>query len=78
MECGGQEMADSLGLQLNEMVGYSSSTIGYPANMQPALAVSVDSGVTGALDAWLQFESRSVKPDYNPDPTWAIVPRSLP
>ena len=78
MECGSQEMADSLGLQLNEMVGYSSSTIGYPANMQPALAVSVDSGVTGALDAWLQFESRSVKPDYNPDPTWAIVPRTLP
>ncbi len=78
MECGGQAMADALGLQLGEMVGYSESSIGYPSNMQPALAVAVDAGTTGAIEAWLQFESRSVKPDYDTDPTWAIVPRQLP
>jgi hypothetical protein len=67
-------MATQLGLQVGEMVGYSDSTEGYPANSQPALAILVDTGMPNASAAWNQYMSRSVKPDYSVEPVWDIVP----
>jgi len=59
-----------------EMTGYASSTMGYPSNMQPALAVAATSGIANAQTAWNTFINRSVKPDYSSEPQWAIVPRN--
>lgn len=73
--CASQAMADQLGLQLNEMTGYASAPAGYPANMQPALAVATDTHIDNAQTAWQTFANRSVKPDYSNYPNWAIVPR---
>lgn len=75
LPCGSPAMAASLDLQTGEMVGYSSSNVGYPSNMQPALAYSVDAGAVGAGTAWQVFMKRSVKPDYSDGPQFAIVPR---
>ncbi|TCS38554.1 hypothetical protein EDC30_102293 [Paucimonas lemoignei] len=58
-----------------QMTGYSFSPIGYPSNMQPALAVAVNSGIPNASQAWNIFINRSVKPDYRAQPQWAIIPR---
>jgi len=81
MACAGQEMANALGLILGSMVGYPSSPTGYPANLQPALAAAVDSGSENALEAWMIFEGRSVKPanskSYDRYPNYAIVPRAI-
>ncbi len=76
LPCGSAEMAAALNLQPGEMTGYSSSPAGYPSNMQPALAVAVESGVAGAADAWTRFEARTVKPDYSAAPNFAITPRT--
>ncbi len=62
-------------LQAGEMSGYSYSDEGYPSNMQPALAVAVQSGIAGADQAWSTFMSRSVKPEYSAEPQFAVVPR---
>lgn len=59
-----------------QMVGYADSIEGYPANMQPALAVVAASGVENGAKAWQVFDGRAVKPDYRKGPQWAIVPRS--
>ncbi len=78
LECGGAEMAAALDLEPGEMVGYSHSPEGYPSNLQIALAVAADSGLSGASDAWEQFDSRSVKPDRQrlaDNPCFAILPR---
>jgi len=79
MACAGQAMATANKLKVGEMVGYSHSPQGYPSNMQPALAISVDSGINNAAAAWQKFDGRSVKPyspAYDVYPNWAIVPRS--
>jgi len=79
--CGSQAQVDFLSLvhhfqfEFKRMTGYSDSTIGYPANMQPALAVSATSGIPNATQAWALFDSRSAKPPYQNSPQWAIVPR---
>ncbi|QDZ30616.1 hypothetical protein FAY22_14210 [Noviherbaspirillum sp. UKPF54] len=75
LACGSSAMASALGLQTGEMVGYSSENTGYPSNMQPALAYSVDSGATNGATAWQVFMNRTVKPDYSTGPQFAIVPR---
>jgi hypothetical protein len=59
-----------------QMTGYSTGTTGYPANMQPALAVAVSSGASNAQAAWNVFNNRPRKPDYSTGPQWAIVPRN--
>ncbi|MBI5430578.1 MAG: putative Ig domain-containing protein [Nitrosomonadales bacterium] len=66
---------DNLPFITGQMPRYSTSAAGYPSNMQPALAVSVDNGATNASAAWLQFQARTVKPNYSTEPQWAIVPR---
>ncbi len=74
--CAGTAMAMALKLRNGEMTGYSAETTGFPANMQPALAYSVDSGSDGAQQAWEVFSRRSVKPDYGLGPQFSIVPRA--
>jgi hypothetical protein len=75
LPCGGPEMAEALELAEGEFTGYSSSPAGYPSNMQPALAVAVESGIPNAAEAWAAFEQRPVKPDYTSYPNWAVTPR---
>ena len=58
-----------------EMTGYPNSTAGYYSNMQPGLAIAVDSGVADYDVHWARFVGVPTKPDYNDNPIWAIVPR---
>ncbi len=74
LECGSQSMADALGLSLGEMYGYAGSTVGYPANLQIALAIATETSYPNAALAWQVFEGRSVKPNYADSPQFAIVP----
>ena len=80
--CGSQEQADwltathSYGWPPGRMVGYSDSVLGYPANMQPALAMAAQYGVKNAAKAWDIFDSRAKKPDYRTGPQFAIIPRA--
>jgi hypothetical protein len=60
---------------VGDMGNISDGYMGYPSNMQPALAYSVDSGITSAKTAWTLFMSRTVKPDYSLGAQFAIVPR---
>ena len=67
-------------MKIGQMTGYSDSAIGYPSNMQPALAYSANLNSAGRA-AWTQFMARTVKPNYGYGPQFAIVPalsRSLP
>ncbi|WP_229445449.1 hypothetical protein [Massilia sp. Leaf139] len=75
LACGSAEMAAFLKLKVGEMTGYSSSIAGYPSNMQPALAYSVDARLPNGSKAWAQFMARTVKPNYGLSPQFAIVPR---
>jgi len=81
LPCGSQAQADWLSAangytwQAGQMIGYAGSAMGYPANMQPALAVAVQSGATDASKAWTVFMNRAAKPDYHSAPQWAIIPR---
>jgi hypothetical protein len=78
LECGSQAMADALKQEkvdkAGEMVNGSRAFDGYPSIMQAALAAAVDSGAPGAKEAWVVFQTRSVKPDYADGPGWDIVP----
>ncbi|MDY0963385.1 hypothetical protein [Massilia sp. CFBP9026] len=58
------------------MSGFSDSVLGFPANMQPALALAATWGVPDADQAWERFEARADRPDYRKTPVWAIVPRA--
>lgn len=75
LSCASPAMASALQLKAGEMTGYSYSETGYPSNLQPALAYSVDSGAIGAATAWQLFMTRSVKPAYSTGPQFAILPR---
>ncbi|MGB9989384.1 hypothetical protein [Pseudoduganella rhizocola] len=74
LPCNSTGMAQHLKLKLGEMTGYSAETIGYPSNMQPALAYAAQMGPAGA-NAWKVFAGRAVKPNYGLSPQFAIVPR---
>lgn len=58
-----------------EMPGYATSPEGFPAHMQPALAMAAVTGLPNAREAWNRFSNRPVKPDYSEHPQFAIVPR---
>lgn len=73
--CNTPAQAAFLKLKLGEMTGYSAATAGYPSNMQPGLAMSVDVSGTEGAEAWKMFMSRTVKPDYRTAPQFAIIPR---
>ena len=74
--CGGAEMAAFFGAKVGDMGGLSNYVMGYPSNMQPALAYAVDSGIANSKKAWDLFMSRTVKPDYSQGPHFNIVPRT--
>ncbi|HAK92194.1 MAG TPA: hypothetical protein DCP94_11450, partial [Massilia timonae] len=57
------------------MSGFADSNMGYPANMQPALAVATSSGIANAAQAWTVFSGRADKPDYSKGAQWDIIPR---
>jgi hypothetical protein len=59
-----------------DMGNISEGTMGYPSNMQPALAYAADSGIKDADKAWAYFNSRTVKPDYSLGAQFSIVPRT--
>jgi hypothetical protein len=75
LACGSADMASYLQLHPGEMVGYSDSVTGFPANMQPAIAYSVNSGIADGIAAWTQFQQRANKPNYGDGAQFAIVPR---
>lgn len=79
--CGSEEQAEWFRTFMpwwikGRMIGYADSIEGYPANMQPALAVAAASGIENGAKAWQVFDSRTAKPDYRKGPQWAIVPRT--
>lgn len=75
LPCGGAAMELILGGKINDMAQISDGYMGYPSNLQPALAYSVDTGSAAAKAAWTLFMSRTVKPDYSYGPQFSIVPR---
>jgi hypothetical protein len=75
LPCDSAELAQALKVKPDEMPGYSSSTAGFPSNLQPALAYAADVGGKPGREAWRRFMARSVKPDYGMSPQFAIVPR---
>lgn len=76
LACGSVAMANFLKLKVGEMTGYSSTTMGYPSNMQPALAYASTVMGSNGQAAWSRFMSRTVKPDYAQGPQFAVVPRT--
>jgi hypothetical protein len=77
LPCAGPAMAAALKLSVGEMRGYASGEMGFPSNLQPALAYAVDVSGDAGKKAWALFMSRSVKPNYGLGPQFAIVPRTL-
>ena len=89
LACASKDMADWLtrksreknpgaaALLMGEMTGYASSAEGFPAILQPALAVAVDAAVPDAEMAWQKYLQRSVKQDYGQEPQFAVVPRKV-
>ena len=75
LSCASQAMASYLGLKVGEMTGFSDSAVGYPSNMQPASAYAADVGGVSGKAAWALLMSRTVKPVYNDQPQFNIVPR---
>jgi hypothetical protein len=75
LPCAGTAMAAALGLQVGDMGNISGGYMGYPSNMQPALAYAVDSGNASGKGAWALFMSRTVRPDYSLGAQFNIVPR---
>lgn len=60
------------------MLGYASSIEGFPAYMQPALAMLIDNKVPGAQEAWTRYESRADKPKWSDGAQFNVVPRPVP
>ena len=75
LPCGSAELAASLNLKVGEMDGYATSVMGYPANMQPALAYAADANPGRGGAAWAKFAARIFKPNYGNGAQFAIVPR---
>jgi len=77
LPCGSEQMAAATNRKPGDMGGYAGTPLGFPSNLQPALAYAADIGGDAGRKAWERFMSRSVKPDYGRAPQFAIVPRSL-
>lgn len=75
LACGSAEMATALKIKVGEMDGYATSVMGYPANMQPALAYAATFAGARGDAAWARFAARPVKPNYANGAQFAIVPR---
>ena len=77
LPCDSDQLAAATKRKPGDMGGYSSGAMGFPSNMQPALAYAADVGGAAGRKAWERFMSRSVKPNYGVAPQFAVVPRSL-
>jgi hypothetical protein len=77
LPCGSAEMAMKFKLRPGSMNNLPDATMGYPSNMQPALAYAADVAGAPGKQAWKLFMARSVKPDYGNAPQFAIVPRGV-
>jgi hypothetical protein len=75
LPCGSAQWAAATNRKPGDMGGYSGTPIGFPSNMQPALAYAAGVSGEAGRKAWALFMSRSVKPDYGRAPQFAIVPR---
>jgi hypothetical protein len=75
LPCNSGQLTAQLKKTPGDMGGYASTTIGFPSNLQPALAYTAGVGGEAGRKAWAQFMKRSVKPDYGESPQFAIVPR---
>ncbi|MCF6210132.1 MAG: hypothetical protein L3K24_05575 [Gammaproteobacteria bacterium] len=81
--CGGIEMAAWLSKKegrryvAGEMYGHASSSFGYPANAQPALAALVDAGIPNSDLAWTRLATSAARPAYSGSPQFAVSPRLL-
>jgi hypothetical protein len=75
LQCNSQGYASAMGIQVNEMANLGPFTMGYPANMQPAVAYAANAGGAQGKAAWAVFANRVNKPDYRYGPQFAIVPR---
>jgi hypothetical protein len=58
------------------MLGYAATSMGYPSNMQPALAILSDYDLPNGKNSWTVFNNRTVKPNYQLVPNWNIIPRN--
>lgn len=77
-QCGSAEMTAAIDETIvGAMTGYPTLISGYPANMQPAVAYCATYKMPQCDDAWLVFDGRPGKPNYNKGPQFAIVPRTL-
>lgn len=74
--CGSVEMGTAMGEGQNEMDGYPTDPGGFPANMQPANAYIATYNCPGGDNAWLVFDNRKSKPNYNANPQFGIYPRN--
>jgi len=77
LPCGSEQMAAATNRKPGDMGGYAGTPLGFPSNLQPALAYAADIGGEAGRKAWERFMSRSVKPDYGRAPQFAIVPRTF-
>lgn len=75
MPCNGPAMASFYNAPIGDMGGISNGYMGYPSNMQPAMAYAVDSGAASGKTAWTLFINRTVKPDYSLGSQFSIIPR---
>ncbi len=73
--CGTPQQFQAFGYSPGEIFGdYPDDPESYVANMQSAIAVSVDAGVAGASAAWARFAQNTNELDYVSNPQFAIVP----
>ncbi|MCF6225292.1 MAG: hypothetical protein L3J22_03170 [Xanthomonadales bacterium] len=81
--CGSAAMANWLTARfdrpyaIGEMYGSSQSPMGYPSNLQPALAVMVDAGIAKSNQAWTRLVTSASRPNYSSTPQFAVTPRTL-
>ncbi len=81
--CGGIEMAAWLSTRegrpyaAGEMFGHATSPMGYPSNLQPALATLVDAGIPNSDFAWTRLVTSTPRPAFSGSPQFALSPRLL-
>lgn len=77
-KCNSQQMVNSFygtKAKIGQMLGHPEGDMGFPSNLQPALAILNDYNIPKAKESWELYQSRSVRPDFAPNPIWDIVPR---
>lgn len=75
LPCGSDQLAAATDRKPGDMGGYSKSALGFPSNMQPALAFAAGVSGEAGRKAWALFMARSIKAEYGKGPQFAIVPR---